>query len=61
MLSVSSSNRSTGTHQSSNTATKTDKIIQDLNKQKARLSEEIQTVRSNEKLDTKRKCSAFKP
>ncbi|MCM3208171.1 FlxA-like family protein [Paenibacillus illinoisensis] len=55
MLSVSSSNRSTGTHQSSNTATKTDKIIQDLNKQKARLSEEIQTVRSNEKLDTKTK------
>ncbi|WP_283163916.1 hypothetical protein [Paenibacillus sp. 7516] len=44
MLSVSSSNRSTGTNQSSsNTATKTDKIIQDLNKQKARLSEEMQT------------------
>ncbi|MGF9699057.1 FlxA-like family protein [Paenibacillus sp. MABNR03] len=56
MLSVSSSNRSTGTNQSSsNTASKTDKIIQDLMKQKARLSEEMQTVRSNEKLDTKTK------
>ncbi|MEO2207131.1 FlxA-like family protein [Paenibacillus pabuli] len=56
MLSVSSSNRSTGSNQSSsNTASKTDKIIQDLMKQKARLSEEMQTVRSNEKLDTKTK------
>ncbi|MGD0033013.1 FlxA-like family protein [Paenibacillus illinoisensis] len=56
MLSVSSTNRSTGSNQSSgNTTTKTDKIIQDLMKQKARLSEEMQTVRSNEKLDTKTK------
>lgn len=56
MLTVSSTNSSTAITQNSqnnSSTSKTDKMIQNLMKQKSRISEEIQSVRVNEKLDTK--------